>query len=444
MMSIFIVLAAGSKAAASGQMAAKTASETSKKLTDRIEPPEKKALVLPELPEEGKAPDDFVPKGWELMDMVETDFNGDGIMDCIGVLDLSSPVWGGGELGWPPRILFALTGEGKGGYRLDFQDEKLIRTRSEGGVYGDPYQNLTAEGSSFTTHSYGGSAWKWWEDYTYTYQEGIWYLTSSEEGYGYGGYTTDYSKNDWESGIGIRKKRSSDFSDMEEHWEEEEPAYDLIYEVSLDKPPTLQQASSRWWLAVDRVRDWEVKKISFADGITPWNDPEELPGKTTWFDDCDEECALYTFEHNERGYIALYRWQDKSLFIMAETESELNINDLQRYGDKIYYCTEIPENVKYKTTKDGKEYIEEERETIGVKLNRINMDGTGMETIFEYRYPEAGQDIKEKRPPYLSLIFEISGGQITVEVYNGDGPHPFYQMNIDGSGQRLIGKTPAD
>lgn len=135
---------------------------------------------IPQLPETARELAGFVPEGWEIMDSVELDFNEDGVTDYVGVLEAVSTdeedTWYPGE----PRILFAAASEGTKGYRLDFQDINLIRTRTEGGVFGDPYMPLTAEGTSFTTHAYGGSAWRWSEDYTYTCQKGVWLLTSSE------------------------------------------------------------------------------------------------------------------------------------------------------------------------------------------------------------------------------------------------------------------------
>ena len=153
------VLIAGDGMTASAQIADSTGTVMERKFRERVEPLEKRAVSEPELPGKGKEIADFVPDGWELMDDVGIDFNGDGIVDHIGVLDPESSMGSGGELGWPPRILFAIASEGEGQYRLDFQDEKLIRTRGEGGVYGAPYLPLTAEGCSFTTDTYGGSAW---------------------------------------------------------------------------------------------------------------------------------------------------------------------------------------------------------------------------------------------------------------------------------------------
>lgn len=398
-------------------------------------------VAAPRLPQTGRSLDDFVPEGWLLLDSVEMDFNRDGNTDFVGVQEADSAA---DEEAWrSPRILFAVSGDGAGQYRLDFQDENLIRTRSEGGVFGDPYEPLTAEGTAFTTHSYGGSAWRWSEDYTYEYMEGTWYLTLSETAYGYGGYTTDYRMDDWKSGVGIREVRSSEFSDMEEHWDEE-PECDLAYEIPLDEMITLQQAGMRWWLAPDRVADWEVKSVEFAGNVELAEDRIEYPGQNTWFYYQDEDCVIYKIRNQEEGreYAAMYRWQDRKLIILAEVAP--GADGFELYKDNMYYASEIVENIKYRTVKDGKECAEEAEDTVGVRLNRIMLDGTGSEAIFEYRYPGSGQEILDKRPPYLSLIYEISGDEIVAEVYIGNEPHPFYRMNADGTNQQRMGQVPKE
>ena len=403
----------------------------------------------PQLPAKASNLAAFAPEGWALLDSVELDFNQDGIPDYVGVLEAAGIE---GEEGWTyqdaPRILFAAAGDGAEGYRLDFQDINLIRTRAEGGVFGDPYEPLTAEGASFTTHAYGGSAWRWSEDYTYTYRGGAWYLTASETIYGYGSYITSYSRDDWDSGKGIRKERSSEFSDMEENWENWEGVedwdsekYDLEYELPLDEPLTLEQAGNRWWLAKDRVTDWEVASVTCAAGVELSEEQVERPGEA-YLEYCDEDCALYSFSNTESGlfYLAMYRWKDRTLSVLAQEEDAINQPEL--YEGKIYYATDIVEPVKYRTAQDGEEQTAEEEDTVGVRLNRIALEGTGKETIFTYRYPEEGQEIRESQIPYLALIYEISGGEIIAEVYIGGKPHPFYRMKTDGSGAKKIGQVP--
>lgn len=398
-------------------------------------------VIAPRLPLTGRSLADFVPEGWLLLDSVELDFNGDRITDYVGVQEAD---WRKYEETWRyPRILFAVAGDGTGQYRLDFQNENLIRNGDEGGVFGDPYEPLTAEGTAFTTHSYGGSAWRWSEDYTYEYMEGTWYLTLGEKTDGYYEYVTNYSMDDWKSGVGVRKERSSEFSDMEKHWDEE-PEYDLVYEIPLDEMPTLHQAGMRWWLAPNRVTDWEVKSVEFAGNVELAENLVVHPGQDTWFYYQDEDCALYKFKNAESSqeYIAMYRWQDKKLIVLREVGP--GSDSFELYKNNVYYVSDIVENIKYRTFKDGKEYTEEEEDTVGVRLNRIKVDGTGQETIFEYRYPGSEQEVLDRRPPYLSLIFEISGDEIVAEVYIGNNPHPFYRMNPDGTEQRMIGQVPRE
>lgn len=410
-------------------------------------PSEKSApWETPQLPVKASNLTAFVPEGWALLDSVELDFNQDGISDYVGVLEAAGIE---GEEDWTyqdvPRILFAAAGDGAEGYRLDFQDINLIRTRAEGGVFGDPYEPLTAEGASFTTHAYGGSAWRWSEDYTYTYRGGAWYLTASETIYGYGSYITSYSRDDWDSGKGIRKERSSEFSDMEANWESGEgwdsEKYDLEYELPLDEPLTLAQAGKRWWLAKDRVTDWEVASVTCAAGVELSEEQVERP-EEAYLEYCDEDCALYSFSNAESGlsYLAMYRWEDRTLSVLAQEENAINQPEL--YKGKIYYATDIVEPVRYKPAQAGEEQTAEEEDTVGVRLNRIAPEGTGKETIFTYRYPEEDQEIRENQIPYLALIYEISGDEIAAEVYIGDKPHPFYRMKTDGSGAKKIGQVP--
>ncbi len=403
---------------------------------------------VPTLPDTGTGLTDFVPEGWTLMDSVELDFNEDQVPDYVGVLErtLSDPEHGDVWDDVIPRILFAIASDGAGGYDLDFQDMNLIRTRAEGGVFGDPYEPLTAEGTSFTTHAYGGSAWKWSEANTYTWDEGTWYRTMSENTYGYGPFVTSYEKDDWERGVGIRKERSDDFDEMEKYWDSDgswdEERFDVEYEISLDEPLTLCQAGAVWWLAPKRVADWSVESIGFSADTELSEDRVKRPDEA-YPDYCDQDCVLYAFPGGDGSshYLAMYRFEGRELTVLAESDGV--IGGARLYRGKLYYFTEIVEEVAYKQTQGQGERIVEEEDVVGIRLNRMNPDGSGKETIFEYEYPEADQEILESRLPYLSLIYELSGDEVIAEVYIGNRPHPVYRMNSDGSGLRWIGQIPA-
>ncbi|MCM1251460.1 MAG: DUF5050 domain-containing protein [Clostridium sp.] len=374
--------------------------------------------IAPQLPDSGGQLADFVPDGWELLDSVELDFNEDGLSDYVGVLEhirIDTEEHSDYQDYEYPRILFAIAGETAEKYRLDFQNSNLIRTAYEGGVHGDPYQPLTAEKTAFTTSAYGGSAWRWSDIYTYTYREGVWRLTLSEHTYGYHEYITDYSMDDWEKGVGIRKKRSDSWEAMQDG---ESTEYDVVYEVSLDEPMTLQQAGMRnSTRAADRVMDWGVEEIRVAEDVGLSENMVRLPETKGYVDYTDENCELYMFDTDSDTdvyYLAMYSWQDKVLSVPVQEETQIKSPSV--YKGKIYYSA---------NTEDG------------AGIYRIEPDGTGKEMIFAYHCP------KDEIPWSWIYIFEISGDEIIAEVFVGGGQPDFiYRMNIDGSECKEIGRIP--
>lgn len=435
-----------------------TAVLSEKSQSETEEKPDDTPIEVPQLPRTGEKLEDFVPKGWELLDSVELDFNEDGIFDYVGVLQDASmeniiDFMQQEDYQW---ILFAIAGDGTKGYCLDFQDSKLI---NDYGV------TLTAEKTAFTVHGTYGTMLGWsldhpndsrgTDDDTYTYRDGDWWHTLSERTYGFGDYITDYSRDDWESGVGIRKSRSSAFEDIEKNYKfgeyenRESIEYDVVYEVALDEPLTLEQISKQRELSPYGVRDWEVDEIAFAADVALSEDMVKSPDES--LSSCllywDENCVLYVFHTDpdtDEGFycLAMYDRQDRKVTVLAKEESEIDYQKL--YKGKIYYSTEIVENVTYKMTESGKGQLTEEEAVVGIRLGRMNPDGTEKEAIFEYRYPKTEQDVLEDRVPYLGLIYEISGDEIVAEVYIGDEQHPFYRMHTDGSKCKKIGQMPKE
>ena len=101
-------------------------------------------------------------------------------------------------------------------------------------------------------------------------------------------------------------------------------------------------------------------------------------------------------------------------------------------------------HVSYRALERDENRIKEEDCVIGMRLNRMNLDGTGKETIFEYLYPGTDQQLLLNEPPYMGLITDISGGEIVVQVYIGDEPDPVYRMDVDGGNLRQIGQIPRE
>lgn len=388
-------------------------------------------------------PEDFVPEGYELLDRAELDFNRDGVTDFVGVLEEASPEAGYEENGGlHPRILFALRSLAEGSYALDFWDRNLIRARSEGGVSGDPYLPLSAGEASFTTHAYGGSAWRWSEDYTYTYKDGEWYLTGRDTSYGYGDFITSSETDDYEKGVGIRRRRGDDVESMTQ---EDGRGFDLIYEVRLDEAPTLAQAGKRWQFAPDRVSGRPVETILLAEGAELSEEDIVLPEDAGGISFQNESCALYTFTDGKASqYLALYREADRTLTVLARGPAEKEcFGSPSVYAGKVFF------------------YDASEEARASVRLCRMNPDGTDRREIFCYDYggaaapdqnAQAGssldqEDASAQAPlpeapvPYLYLSYEVTGGEVYAEIGISGEPHPVFRMDTDGGGLREIGSV---
>lgn len=411
--------------------------------------------IEPELPATGTQLSDFVAEGWEIRDSVELDFNEDGIVDYVGVqevpLDKERDEWWN-ELSL--RVLFAIASEGEGQYHLDFQDANLIRARTEGGMNGDPYDGIEGSGTSFTTYASGGSSDKWSESRTYTYRDGTWYLTASEDAYGYAWNVDDYRKDDWDSGIRICKTRGRTCNQPSEIVHDP-GVYELEYEMRLDEPLTLYQASRRWWLSQERITDWEVRDIVFAEGIELPDDRIRKP-ENVYYDtgQMDENYALYTFwdKESEKAYLALCSWQDRTLAVLSAEENPSDssykmMDAIGIYQDKVYYSTAILDLIRYKSTYKGETRIIEDKVIVGQKVVRMNLDGTEKETIFTYMYPGTDQPVLEEYPFLFIIDTQISGGEIVLGVSIGDlrdEYYSYYRMNVDGSELREMGQFPAE
>ncbi len=428
-----------------------------------------KVVSAPALPETGDSLEAFIPQGWEMKDSVSFDYNGDGSMDFVSVLEYVEESEDGVFYRLSPRILFAVYGGKDGKFRLDFQDINLIRARSEGGVFGDPYEPLTAEGSSFTIHSYGGSAWRWSEARTFTWRDGVWYLTLDESSYGYGWYVTHASRYDYDRGIGLQQRRSDEFSDMEKVWERmetedmdsEEQPFDLTYEIALEAPPTLKQAGMRWWLAPDRMEEKPVDVIELAEDVELSDDQVELPEECSLFDDQDENNLLYHFFDEDSGqyYIALYQMDGKKLSVLTGADQEHFGDVAGLYQGKIYYVAEVRESdiaekgwtemepVNEPETGGGKNSAGSDKEksgekkedqVIGQDLYRMDLDGKNRQMVFGWMLNEE----ERENPPYLSMSCEFGRDEMVIEIYRGDSAHPFYRMSPDGKDVRFLGRVP--
>lgn len=176
-----------------------------------------------------------------VMDKATGDLNGDGVEDWAVVAERPSKAEEPGEYFTDaPRTLAILLGDGKGGFYLGQTNDHFIRRDTQGGVFGDPYEGIYIQNGELHYKDYGGSAWKWGNDYAFSWQGDGLALTGLEtmSRYGERGVTESYdflageytqrafSEGAWDCGTGLLWEQdiSAEFlrlEDMPNAWEGE-------------------------------------------------------------------------------------------------------------------------------------------------------------------------------------------------------------------------------
>lgn len=130
------------------------------------------------LPPEARA---FMPKGYELLDYVAGDLNGDKRSDAILVAKIIGEDTAITDEIVRPFIILIRQGNGK--LKQEKRNDNLVICRQCGGVFGDPYDNTTVTTNGFSIEFYGGSSWRWGYTYRFAWKpsKNNWYLVSEKE-----------------------------------------------------------------------------------------------------------------------------------------------------------------------------------------------------------------------------------------------------------------------
>jgi len=116
------------------------------------------------LPAEAKP---FVLKGYEMMDYLTGDLNGDKKADAILILKtVGEDTLFEDDLVRPFIILLRQV---NGKLKQEKRSDNMILCRRCGGVFGDPYEAAAIDNNGFTINFYGGSAERWMYQYTFSY-----------------------------------------------------------------------------------------------------------------------------------------------------------------------------------------------------------------------------------------------------------------------------------
>lgn len=125
------------------------------------------------LPDELKP---FILPKYEVLDFATGDLNGDARPDAVLILkDPNEDSTFDERL---PRPLLILVRQANGKLKQVLRNDTAVMGRHDGGVFGDPYQEMDISKNGFNLYFYGGSAWRWAYEYRFAWKPAkqSWYL----------------------------------------------------------------------------------------------------------------------------------------------------------------------------------------------------------------------------------------------------------------------------
>lgn len=155
----------------------------------------------------------LIPQGWRMLEKTkgepvkaEGDLNRDGIPDMAAVIEKKTKH----KNEAPPRALMIAFGQQDHTFALSIMAEHAILKEDEGGVWGDPFSELSIDDGVVIVRHYGGSNWRWYNTCRFQYRKNDWYLIGATRGSYFTGTATiedaDEEEINFLSGDYVRKK----------------------------------------------------------------------------------------------------------------------------------------------------------------------------------------------------------------------------------------------
>ncbi len=125
----------------------------------------------------------FVEAGTKAIAVEAADLNGDGRGDFVLVLERENPALDKDDFPVNQRPLLILLRGADGKLSAAKRNERLVMCSKCGGVFGDPFEGVSAGRNTFTIDFYGGSNWRWKYSYKFNYSriDKTWQLVRAEE-----------------------------------------------------------------------------------------------------------------------------------------------------------------------------------------------------------------------------------------------------------------------
>lgn len=126
----------------------------------------------------------LVPAGWSLRAWAQADLDGDGRADAVLVIEPdpeAQPEPDGNEA----RPLWVALAGRDGELSVVARNDRLVRCRQCGGTWPDPLDHLRAWRGGFALGHYGGTRWRWSDEWRFVHdaQARTWFLSRWQDGF---------------------------------------------------------------------------------------------------------------------------------------------------------------------------------------------------------------------------------------------------------------------
>jgi hypothetical protein len=123
-----------------------------------------------DMPQRGPTVEAFIPPGMRVLHSRHADFNRDGLVDVVMVLEQADDEHA------MPRPLVVLFGVRGAGYRRSLWSDSMIQARAGGGVLSDAFDEIEIRRNTFVVKHSGGSSTRSGDHAQYRFQHGRWAL----------------------------------------------------------------------------------------------------------------------------------------------------------------------------------------------------------------------------------------------------------------------------
>ncbi len=138
---------------------------------------------------QSEAMERYIQTGWTVLAEANGDLNGDDLADHAVVIEApesvvepSSSCDGSDDYSDAPvRRLIVELAEGEAPAVLVLDDPRTVLRSDQGGVFGDPFEDVSIENGGVTVRHYRGSRWRWGDTTRFRLEDGAWLITGRTE-----------------------------------------------------------------------------------------------------------------------------------------------------------------------------------------------------------------------------------------------------------------------